>query len=309
MNNAFCTISTLSHLYKCKALFDSLKMIDSNVHLHILIIDATDIDELEVEGSNCYFYSLSKCEMGNTANLITKKYKQEADKLRWSMKPVFMQYLMLAKDISKLVYVDNDIAFFGNYDFLFELLEGHNILLTPHFYERNPKENQNWLEANFRVGLFNAGFIAANKKAVSTLEWWANCCLYRCEKSYMRGLFDDQKYLDLFPIIEPTTKILDHQGCNLAGWNIGICKRTKQGERVLINEKWPVVFVHFNPMSIKFFLEDKDPLLKPFFKIYSGLLKKHSNGQSLVKEAFSYSLVEKLKLKVWHLLNRLNKTE
>jgi lipopolysaccharide biosynthesis glycosyltransferase len=144
------------------------------------------------------------------------------------MKPVFMQFLFREKEISKLIYVDNDIAFFGEYGFLFKLLDEHNILLTPHFYERNPEENQNWLEANFRVGLFNAGFVGANNKTISTLEWWAKCCAYRCEKNYMRGLFDDQKYLDMFPVIEPTTKILDHQGCNLAGWNIGICRRTKK---------------------------------------------------------------------------------
>lgn len=310
MTSSFCTISTQSHLYKCKALFDSLRNFDSKVILDVLVIDANKVgeDNSVFEGYNLHF--LEDLVGSNPGELIINKYKSNPDKLRWSLKPVFMQYLLSNKQLHKLIYVDNDIAFFGKFSFLFDLLDKHNILLTPHFYERNPEKNQNWLEANFRVGLFNAGFVAVNEKAISTLDWWAKCCLYRCEKNYMRGLFDDQKYLDLIPIIEPTTKILDHQGCNIAGWNIGVCMRelNKEGE-VLINGKWPVVFIHFNAFTIKLFVEGKDPLLMSNFELYSELIQKYNKHAKIDNEAFSYSLAEKLKLKIWKVLNQFNGSE
>ena len=209
MKKVFCTISTHSHLYKCFALAESI--VAYGGVLEILIVDQMEQDI--VSPANVIFTFLeslnSELEQG-----IIQKYKHKTDCLRWSLKSVFLLHLLEKEE--KVIYVDNDILFFSNPGFLFDELDQHKVLLTPHHYPRNPEINQNWFEANFRVGLYNAGFFAANKAAKDVLVWWAKACLYRCEKNYWRGLFDDQKYLDLVPIIESKTKIVDHLGCNVA---------------------------------------------------------------------------------------------
>ncbi|MCB9205105.1 MAG: hypothetical protein H6603_09045 [Flavobacteriales bacterium] len=223
--------------------------------------------------------------------------------LRWSLKPVMISSLL--EDYEKVIYLDNDTFFFNDPSFLFDELDKHDILLTPHNYPRDPKKNQNWLEANFKVGLYNAGFIAVNRSAKHIMDWWADCCLYRCEKSLLRGLFDDQKYLDLVPIMHPNTKVLEHKGCNIAGWNNEVCKRVEQPDgSVLIDNKWPIVFIHFNGFTNRAIVNGDDPLLKPYFDEYlKALLRQDSSikAEDLWKENTTW---DRAKLWAWKLLDR-----
>jgi hypothetical protein len=184
---------------------------------------------------------------------------------------------------------------------LFDELNHANILLTPHHYPRDPEKNQNWFEANFKVGLYNAGFIAANQVGKEVLQWWAKSCLYRCEKNAWRGLFDDQKYLDLFPIIERKTKILDHLGCNAAEWNAEICYKSETNQGILINETYPLIFYHFNAYSLQN-LEKDDYLITSYLSVLQKYKQSYTYS-SLVPKA---SKIDKFKLFLWTCLNKWN---
>jgi len=160
----------------------------------------------------------------------------------------------------QVIYVDNDIYFFNSPDFLFEKLNHSNFLLTPHFYKADPTTEQDWLEANFRVGLYNAGFFGVNKNGIEILDWWIQCCTYTIKKSYWRGLYDDQKYLDLVPIRFEGVEIVKHKGCNLAGWNdqnYQIISSTA-GELSVNND--PIIFIHFAALTMERFGEVAHPL-------------------------------------------------
>lgn len=250
--SVFCTISTFHHLYKAYALADSLAVFDCK--LIVLLVDGAV--EKTLKHQNISFLGLKDLTVDGSSSIIDK-YARNQDKLRWALKPVLL--LELLKTHDKIVYVDNDIFFFNSPQFLFDELGDFSILLTPHFYPASPKKNQTWLEANFRIGLYNAGFIAVNINAIDALEWWRDCCLYEIKKSYWRGLFDDQKYLDLFPILFNGVKILKNRGCNLAGWN----------DEVSL-EKDQLIFVHFNTFTIKKFSTKNHPFhysLNEYLKI------------------------------------------
>lgn len=302
----FCTITTQSHQFKVKALFNSLSKINPNVNLHVLVVDGV-FSGLNSDTSSILYYSIGDVK-SPMLHRVYSKYKGNANKLRWCLKPVFLSFLIESKSIQSLVYVDNDIAFFSDFTFLFEELKRSPILLTPHHYPRFPDKRQNWLEANFKVGLFNAGFIGVNAEALPTLQWWAGCCLYRCEKNAWRGLFDDQKYLDLFPIIEPKTIILQHQGCNVEDWNKDICLRTIHADtgEVLINGKWPVVFIHFNNTTMQSQLKGEDPLLVDYFEEYLSLLKIDRSKLAGMYKNTIWDYFNYFKLIIWKVLNKLN---
>jgi hypothetical protein len=178
--------------------------------------------------------------------------------------------------------------------------------LTPHHYENNPLKNQNWLEATLKMGLYNAGFIASNKNGIKALDWWANCCLYRCEKNTWRGLWDDQKYLDLMPIAFENVKVLTHKGCNVAEWNKEVCKRTLVEDEILINEKYPIVFYHFNSFSVKGILKDENHILRKHFEAYFNNLKKYKLNLKLEELYNQTPLIDKVKLQLWQWLNKKN---
>lgn len=298
----------MSHLYKTWALADSLFTLQHNCAVHILVIDG-DKKSVVVPGNfnRIYLYTLEELPLP-IAKKIIKKYAGSKDKLRWSLKPAFIQELLSNGICNKVVYTDNDIAFFNDFTFLFEELDTHSVLLTPHRYPVDPEKNQNWLEANFKVGLYNAGFIGVNKNAVNLMEWWSKCCYYRCEKNAFRGLFDDQKYLDLVPVIQPSTKVLNHKGCNIAEWNIQDSNRTIVESKILIDKSWPIVFIHFNKTTIQSFINGNDMILKPYFDQYVVNLKKYNPQLNISDEGYTMGLIENIKLNIWKVLNKLNRS-
>jgi len=297
--NHFCTITTYDHLYKVFALRDSLLQYDNNTILHVLM---TDGDAASVTSGHIKMYAVADISSQPIVEKIAAKYSRQKDRLRWSLKPPFLRFLLSKPEISKAIYLDNDLFFYHNYSFLFDELNDHAFLLTPHYYDRSPTKDQNWLEANFRAGLFNAGFIAVNKNAVNTLQWWAECCLYRCKKSAFRGTFDDQKYLDLIPVMREDASILRHQGCNVAEWNRFLCLRSEVNGEVFINGIWPIVFIHFNYTTIREIIDGKEPLLVRYFKTYLQTLQKY---KPTLKQTDLYKPVAKMdwvKYGVWKFL-------
>jgi len=274
--NCFCTISTKSHLFKSKVLCDSLE--NYGFETINLVVDIDSVDDKTTFESK--FFLTIKDLPQIDIRLILSKYGSHSDKFRWALKPVLIKFLLETK-FEKVIYVDNDICFFSSPFNLMDKLNSSNILLTPHFYSASSEKNQNWLEANFRVGLYNAGFIGANRSAIPMLDWWKDCCIYNVKKSYWRGLYDDQKYLDLVPILFDNVEILKDSGCNLAGWNYKN-RLSKLGKADFSS----ITFVHFAELTIKEFRKIENPF-HPLFSEYLSRMK--TVGLSLNQNDKKYS--------------------
>lgn len=276
MPAAICTISTQSHLFKVKALYQSLHD-KTGADFYCLTTDGTPSESFE---------KINYLRLDEIPNESLKglRNKYTGNKLRWSCKPVIIQHL-LEHGYDKVIYVDNDIFFYESPDFLFDQLDTKSILLTPHFYPANPTKEQIWLEANFRVGLYNGGFIGANKSAIEPMKWWTACCLYNVKKSFWRGLFDDQKYLDLFPVLFENVEILKHKGCNVAGWNIETSPRSlNEAGEVILDGKWPLVFVHYNYYTIECIVTGKDDILNHGLNTYMEILTRYKSNYNRAHE-------------------------
>lgn len=291
MQAAFCTITSTSHLFKTRALIESVKN-SVAVDFYVLLTDgdlppftdATYIDLKELKSE--------------VAARICKKYKSQPDNLRWALKPVLMLEL-LAEKCDKIIYVDNDICFFSSPEFILRELDNAAILLTPHYYSAEPTKNAIWFEANYWIGLYNAGFIAASQKGLPALNWWAQCCLYNMSLESWRGLFVDQKYLDAMPIAFDNVMILKHKGCNVAGWNMELCIRKQVDKSIVIEPDFPIVFIHFTSLFFANIKNGKDPLLNSYHDDYVELLKKYNpsfniNSQFKRKKRDYYFIVRYL---------------
>lgn len=291
----FCSISTVSHLHKTYALADSLAKY--NAVLHVLVVDGAEANHFP---TNVRLYGLQIFEKEPLAQKIISKYKHKTDKLRWALKPLFM--LQVLTDEAKVIYVDNDIYFYSNPGFLFDKLDESNVLLTPHFYPSSPASNQNWLEANYRVGLYNAGFLGANQNAQDVLIWWAKCCLYNLKKVYWRGMFDDQKYLDLLPVKFNGVQVLKHVGCNLAGWNDEEVELVREENgRIIINQKEAIVFIHFAELSLHKF-SNPIHILNQEYQEYLKSIRQYKPNYKLDTVGFSmYSVFSYLHYIRWRI--------
>jgi len=195
---------------------------------------------------------------------IYKKYAhQNIDNFRWALKPVFISYL-LDKGFEKVLYTDCDIYFFNDYAFLFTELNTASILLTPHWRNSDPLIDEESFFSLFKDGIFNAGFIGANKNGIPALQWWAKVCHFKMEANPLQGIYDDQRYLDVLPVKFEDVKIIRNRGCNIGAWNEEECKRILVNGVVLINKEYPIIFIHFNNMLMQQILKGHDALLLPY---------------------------------------------
>jgi hypothetical protein len=265
--NSFCTIITEDYLPFAKALLHSLKKFDEAAELQ---------DEIPTQKQpGIRFYSLRKVLGSPVAASIHKKYAAtNADSLRWALKPVFITYL-LKENFDKIIYCDPDIFFVDRYDFLFEELDTATVLLSPHWRNTYPLQNEDAFRSLMKEGIFNGGFVAASKRGIPAMEWWAGVCQYKTEKQQEQGFYVDQKYLDVLPLQFEEAKILRHKGCNLAAWNIDTCQRSLVNGQVKINREFDPVFIHFTKDTIANIQTGNDRFLQPFLKDYLETLRQN----------------------------------
>lgn len=276
--NAYCTIISPDYLPFARTLHRSLQKWQPGTAFHVLVTGPEESLPDELAG-DITINTLSQLNGTSLCDELIGKYGRGGDPLRWAIKPVYLDYLLTRYE--KVVYADCDIHFFADPSFILQELEGHSILLSPHHGLTDPFEDEQSFRMNFTAGLYNAGFIAVTRQAASTLKWWAAACLSRMERDPANGYFDDQRYLDAVPAIDDQAVILRHRGCNLGSWNIRSCPRSLVNGSVMISNRYPVVFVHFNKETLQQILNRNDALLRPFLDEYIRLL--HQNGYDLLK--------------------------
>jgi hypothetical protein len=276
MKRCFATICTSTYYHYVKTLYESVQQFDQTREVHVLVVDA-NIPKGKMLAENLFLHDLSELRNIPFAVGSIKKYASSTDQLRWALKPVFTSF-MLRTICDKVILLDNDVYFFQPYEFLFDDLERYRVLLTPHWRCKNPNEDEWVFTNNFTDGVFNAGFFGANENALEIVDWWSMVCQYKCEKDYTKGVWDDQKYLDLLPSRFPSVGIVWHEGCNVASWNKRDSVRVQSDNEVLINGKYPIIFVHFTldtMADIKRQIYGGDPLMIPYLEKYEALLLKH----------------------------------
>jgi hypothetical protein len=269
-----CTVSTPDYLHQALALLYSMAAFRP-VRLHCLISERRQDMEgiggsILIENGELVFYALD--DVYQEADF--EKLPSNRDRLRWTSKGRFMAHLLQSGSVRSLLFLDNDMCFFGDFKFLFDELESHALLLTPHWRPLDPGVNETQFLCNFRDGLYNAGFLGASDKSLDALNWWHRACLHRCEFDYSNGYFVDQRYLDAFPVYFDGVKILKHFGCNVAQWNADFLRREEKDGRVWINGEWPLVFIHFAGVTIDNIENGSDRVLKPQLAAYRSWIGK-----------------------------------
>jgi hypothetical protein len=275
--HTFCTIITGNYLPYALALLGSLRKFSSNVHFNILFSDVSDaetLDSVSPDDNTFYHFTGTLCYDG-TGKLIYDKYlATDHDSFRWSMKPVFLNYLVKEKGYEKVIYTDSDILFFNDFSFLLDKLDKADVLLSPHWRSGDPMADKDNFRLLFTDGMFNGGFVGITPGGINAMNWWANACAWYCAKDTGNGFFVDQKYLDALPAFFDNIGVINHRGCNVANWNQEECKRILDvNQEVLINGSFPVIFIHFTASTIKGILKGEDHRLLPYLELYASTLK------------------------------------
>jgi len=165
-----------------------------------------------------------------------------------ALKPFFLEFLFRKYHMEKLIFLDPDILVCNSLDELSKLLDTHSIILTPHItrpFQDDLKPDE--IEI-LKHGLYNLGFIAlANTKTGKEfLSWWRSRLTDHCTIDYKKGLYVDQKWIDLAPCLFDGILILKDPTYNIAQWNLHYRKDLVIEDGIVLLDNRRVNFIHFS---------------------------------------------------------------
>lgn len=242
MRLAICTIVTRSHLAQARSLLDSVAEFEPGADRFVLIFD--DVAGVETCPDATVLRPddvLDPAAFGELARRYTVL------ELACALKPFALRHL-IDRDYDRVLYFDADIQLFAPIDELTAPLTANDIVLTPHVTDALSADGVWPYEMLLlRCGMFNLGFVGVANTAVARtmLRWWGERLIRYCKVDVAGGLFVDQRWVDLVPMLFERTAIVRHRGCNVAWWNLR-ARRLAKSDELRLESGEPLVFFHFS---------------------------------------------------------------
>lgn len=240
---AAVTIISRNYLPQARVLAESFHQHEPNGTFYMLVVDRLpegvdvgadvrliDPDELDIPG----FYEMC--------------FKYGIVEFNTAVKPFLLSLLLSRYGEEEVAYFDPDIMIMRPLEELRDALANGTIVLTPHIMKPVPLDGERPSEQDIMVsGVYNLGFIALRRspEVEEFLEWWKERLEDGCRIDVERGLFTDQKWIDLVPPLFPSTTVLRDPTYNVAFWNLHERDISRRGETFLVNGQ-PAAFFHIS---------------------------------------------------------------
>jgi hypothetical protein len=309
MNVAF-TIVAKNYFSFAITLADSIKKEQPELPFYILLVDAKEgLDEKYFAQYNI----VTSTEIG-IADFLPMAFKYNVTEFSTAVKPFFIDYLFNRKKFDKVIYFDPDIYLYQSPATIFNELDNHSVIITPHILLMEENYTGNALENEFLFsGIYNLGFIALSNTAKTNLfiQWWKKRLADFCYGDRMDSLHVDQKWIDFIPSFFTQKELLisKHLGYNIAYWNIHERNITINDKDISVSfttdptVRNPLIFLHFsglNPVNIYSNKQcpaidiNKYPAWKKLIEEYSAMVI-NNNYSNLLKLAYSFNYYENKK--------------
>jgi glycosyltransferase involved in cell wall biosynthesis len=166
--------------------------------------------------------------------------------LNTAVKPWMFAYLF-ARGYDRVVFIDPDVVIYSPLVEIDEASPETFLVLTPHMTGFTEGGEHPFERTILRAGIYNLGFLAVTRRPPLErfLAWWQAKLEYQCVVDTERGLFVDQKWMDLTPGLFPGVLILRHDGYNVAYWNLRQRTIVGDGANATVNGQ-PLRFFHFS---------------------------------------------------------------
>lgn len=240
---AVVTIVAKNYLAQARVLMDSVRAVDPDYLRVVLLVD--EVEGRFDPGAEDFEVVLSE-DLG-IPHSRWFHFKYSVLELSTAVKPFFISWLFRKYALKKVIYLDPDIRVYASLRGIEQALEDANIVLTPHLTRELNDDLQPGELQILRAGAYNLGFIAVREhpEVDAFLVWWQSHLYDHCVVDLARGLFVDQRWIDLAPGLFSGVRILRDDGYNVAYWNAAHRKLSWQDGRVLVNGK-PLYFFHFS---------------------------------------------------------------
>ncbi len=206
-----CTLVTPDHVARARVLARSLREHHPDARFTALVVG-------DPPGS-CEPFEVLGIEALDCPPLEAMVAAYEPLALLCALKPWLLSHLL--EQSPALLYLDSDIRVYAPLDDAFAAVERHGLVLTRHLLGPLPDDGRHPSERDVRVaGTFNGGFVGVGRPALGFLGWWAERMARECAIDPARGLFLDQRWLELAPGLAPGATVLRDPGCNAGFWDV-----------------------------------------------------------------------------------------
>lgn len=242
----YLTLCSNNYLAQALTLFSSLK---DNGMSGRMVLGLVDLPNQEIDYSVMVGIDIIRFdEIG--INLFPEMLgRYDVVEFNTAVKPFFIKYLLEKHGVdSVVVYVDPDIRFYDNLNKHVELLRRYDVILTPMLTTVQDNVCMEELVA-LRHGMYNLGYIAVRygSNSFSFLNWWSSRLVTHCVNQKGMGLFVDQKWVDLAPLLFEGLYIDKSPGYNMAWWNFNERRIINSENSWFVNDlSEPLVFFHFS---------------------------------------------------------------
>jgi Glycosyl transferase family 8 len=286
MNLTVFTIVSRNYFAYARTLGDSLRQSNPSVEFNVLIVDRKD-PAFEAQHLD---WSITWVEDLGISDFERVAFKYDILELNTNVKPTFAKHLL--KQYQKVIYLDPDIYVYSSLQQIFDLLDRHAVVLTPHITEPINDEKLPGEPEFLTSGIYNLGFAAFNtsEESLKLLSWWEQRCLHLAYNEQSQGFFVDQKWMDFVPSLCSSAFILRDPQYNTAYWNL------QEREVVWVNNcatiaGKPLVFFHFSGLppegddrvskyQTRYSLGERQDIA-PLFKDYRECLTKNGHLEYL----------------------------
>lgn len=209
-----------------------------------------------------------------------------------AVKGRFLQYLLETyEQEDKFIYLDPDCYVYDDFVELRVLLDKTPIVVCPHLLQPGNIEME--LSATSH-GVYNLGFLAVRRseEGIKFVDWWAQRLGLYCYDDIPRGIFTDQKWVDLAPCFFDV-EIFKHKGYDFSIWSLLDCGMSEVNDKYYIQGS-PLRFIHFSgqgAMTEKCMKQWLPEGPHPFKKLYKEYSKLHdmSDSDNVSKTSWTYS--------------------
>lgn len=249
MSIAF-TICSNNYFAQALILGQSFLLHNPDYEFYVGLIDQKS-DKINYDQFNIKILPIADIE----PNIFDLALKYNIVELNTAVKPHYFLHFIENLGSDTVLYLDPDICVYRNFQELEKMLEVDDILLTPHILTPIPIDGKTPFENDFlNYGLYNLGFIAL-KTSVNTikmLNWWKDRTYQFGFHNLAKGLFVDQLWMNLVPILFERCIIIHHPGYNIGPWNLHERSLSKIKNRLYVNNDNELYFYHFsnyNPVN------------------------------------------------------------
>ncbi len=292
---AIFTICSNNYVPMAKVLLESARRHHPEATLYLCLADEPLVDE----GFYPKGCTVVRGDALDIPDFRDFAFRYDVMEFNTALKPFMFRHL-LALGHCHVIYLDPDIEIFSPLKPVFDVLEeGASFVFTPHLTQPAEREGYPSDTDIMRAGIYNLGFLGlgASEETDRILRWWSRRLRFECVSAQERGIFVDQKFMDLVPGFADGARVLRDTTCNVAYWNLNQRELTRQGDGWCVDGR-PLCFFHFSGIDVNkptllskhtvgFRDEGRSPALRTIMEYYLEQLR--ANGHGLIPNAiYSY---------------------